>query len=228
MIFDLLPMLLIEFHGPAGFPILGVNLFRPAVIPDRLPLSVDLLHSVLFFPESCFQLFLLIGQLLNLIVQLFQRIDLMLFQENDHLRFCVDVVSLSPDLITFSFAGVKLCFNVDQSLDLTSVEIAPWDFRNVHMIMCQRPAQGCLIVFRSKGIEPDISLSLRRLDADLRAALDAATGIFQQLHQRIKAVMLHPQRGVNDHSQLIPMGEPSLIALPLIVGNGFILRILND
>ena len=165
-----------------------------------MPLSVDLLHSVLFFPESCFQLFLLIGQLLNLIVQLFQRIDLMLFQENDHLRFCVDVVSLSPDLITFSFAGVKLCFNVDQSLDLTSVEIAPWDFRNVHMIMCQRPAQGCLIVFRSKGIEPDISLSLRRLDADLRAALDAATGIFQQLHQRIKAVRLHPQRGINDHS----------------------------
>ena len=170
---------------------------------------------------------MLICQFLNLIVQLFYRTDVMIFQENDHLRFCVDVVSLSPDLITFSFAGVKLCFNVDQSLDLTSVEIAPWDFRNVHMIMYQRPAQGCLIVFRSKGIEPDISLSLRRLDADLRAALDAATGIFQQLHQRIKAVRLHPQRGVNDHSQLIPMGKPSLIALPFIVGNGLILWILN-
>ena len=85
-----------------------------------------------------------------------------------------------------------------------------------------------LNLFRSKGIEPDISLSLRRLDADLRAALDAATGIFQQLHQRIEAIRLHPQRGVDDHSQLIPVGEPSLIALSLVVSDGFVLRILND
>ena len=193
-----------------------------------MPLSVDLLHSVLFFPESCFQLFLLIGQLLNLLVQLFQRIDLMLFQENDHLRFCVDVVSLSPDLITFSFAGAELRFNVDQSLDLTFCEIAPRNSRNVHMITSQRPAQRCFIVFRAEGIKTNIPFTLRRLDADLRAALDATADIFQQLHQRIEAVRLHPQRGINDHSQLIPMGKTSLIALPLIVGNGLILRILND
>ena len=152
----------------------------------------------------------------------------MLFQKDHHLRFRVNVVPFGPHLITFSFACAELCFNINQPLELTLGKITPRDFRNVHMIMRQRPAQGCLIVFRSKGIEPDISLSLRRLDADMRAALDAATGIFQQLHQRIKAVRLHPQRGVNDHSQLIPMGKPSLIALPLIVGNGFILRILND
>ena len=59
------------------------------------------------------------------------------------------------------------------------------------------------------------------------AALDATAGIFQQLHQRIKAVRLHPQRRINDHSQLIPMGEPSLITLPFVVSDGLILRVLN-
>ena len=62
----------------------------------------------------------------------------------------------------------------------------------------------------------------------MRAAFDATAGIFQQLHQRIKAIRLHPQRGVNDHSQLIPMGELSLIALPLVIRNSFVLRITND
>ena len=62
VIFNLLPMLLIEFHRPAGFPILGVNLFRPAVIPDRLPLPVDLLHPVLLSPEGGFQIILPILQ----------------------------------------------------------------------------------------------------------------------------------------------------------------------
>ena len=228
VIFDLLPMLLIEFHRPAGFPILGVNLFRPTVIPDRLPLPNDLLHAVLLLPDGSFQFVLMIRQSLNLIIQLFQRTDVMLFQKDDHLRFCVDVIPLSPDLITFPLAGAELCFYINQSLDLTFGEITTRDFWNVHMIMRQRPAQGCLIVFRSKGIEPDISLSLRRLDADLRAALYATSGIFQHLHQRIEAIRLHPQRGVDDHSQLVPMGETPLIALPFVVGNGFVLRILND
>ncbi len=65
----------------------------------------------------------------------------MLFQKDDHLRFRVNVVPLGPDLITFPFAGVELCFNVDQSLDLTFGEITPRDFRNVHMNSRQRPAQ---------------------------------------------------------------------------------------
>ena len=119
------------------------------------------------------------------------------------------------------------CFNINQPLELTLGKITPRDFRNVHMIMCQRPAQRCFIIFRTKSIEPDIPLSLRRLDTDMCAALDAATGIFQQLHQRIEAIRLHLQRGVDDHSQLIPVGKLSLIALPFIVGNGLILWILN-
>lgn len=95
------------------------------------------------------------------------------------------------------------------------------------MITSQRPAQRCFIVFLAEGIEADISFSLRRLDADLRSALDATPNLFQQLHQRIKAVRLHPQHGIDDHSQLIPVGKLSLIALPFIVGNGLILWILN-
>ena len=83
---------------------------------------------------------MLICQFLNLIVQLFYRTDVMIFQENDHLRFRIDVVPLSPHLITFPPAGAKLCFNVNQSLDLAFGEITPWDFRNVHMITSQRPA----------------------------------------------------------------------------------------
>ena len=51
VLFDFLPMLLIEFRGPPGFPILNVNLFRPAVIPDCFPLPIDLLHPILLSPE---------------------------------------------------------------------------------------------------------------------------------------------------------------------------------
>ena len=40
-------------------------------------------------------------------------------------------------------------------------------------------------------------------------------------------VRLHPQRRINDHSQFIPMGETPLIALPFVVSDGLILRILN-
>ncbi len=111
-------MLLIEFHRPAGFPILGVNFFRSTVIPDRLSLPIDFFHPVLLLPNGSFQRVSLIGQLLNLIVQLLQRTDLMLFQEDHHLRFRIDVVSLGPDLITFSLANAELCFDIHQSLDL--------------------------------------------------------------------------------------------------------------
>ena len=96
------------------------------------------------------------------------------------------------------------------------------------MITSQRPAQRCFIVFRAEGIEADIPFSLWRLDADLRAAFDETADVFRQLHQRIKAVRLHPQHGINGHSQLIPMGELSLIALPLVIRNSFVLRITND
>ena len=108
VIFNLLPLLLIEFHRPARFPIPGINLFRPAVIPNCLPLPIDLFHPVLRFPDGSFQHVLLIGQFLNLIVQLFQRTDLKLFQKNDYLRFRFNVVPLSPDLVAFPLAGAEL------------------------------------------------------------------------------------------------------------------------
>ena len=62
----------------------------------------------------------------------------------------------------------------------------------------------------------------------MRPTLDAASGIFQQLHQSIKAVRLHPQHGINDHSQFIPIGEPSPITFPFVIGQRFSLRIMND
>ena len=76
-------------------------------------MPIDFFHPVLLLPDGSFQRVSLIGQLLNLIVQLLQRTDLMLFQEDYHLRFRVNVVPLGPDLITFPFAGAELCFNVD-------------------------------------------------------------------------------------------------------------------
>ena len=62
----------------------------------------------------------------------------MLFQEDDRLRYCIDVVTLSPYLIAFALSGAQLAFDVDQPLDLTFGIISAWNFRNVHMITSQR------------------------------------------------------------------------------------------
>ncbi len=43
----------------------------------------------------------------------------MLFQEDDRLGYCIDVVTLSPHQIAFTLSGAQLVFNVDQPLDLT-------------------------------------------------------------------------------------------------------------
>ena len=61
---------------------------------------------------------LLFQQLINLLFQFFRRSDVMLFQEDDRLRDCIDVVTLSPHLIAFALSGAQLAFDVDQPLDL--------------------------------------------------------------------------------------------------------------
>ena len=96
------------------------------------------------------------------------------------------------------------------------------------MFAGQRLPQRCFIVFRAERIEPDIPFAVRRLHADLRAALDETAGIFQQLHQRIEAVRPQAQRRINHHPQLIPAGESLLITLPLVIAYRPILWIGYD
>ena len=105
----------------------------------------------------------------------------MLFQEDDRLGYCVDVVTLSPHQIALALSGAQLVFNVGQPLDLTFGIISAGSFRNVHMITRQRLSQCILIVFRAEALQPDIALSIRRLEADMGSAPDAASGIFQHL-----------------------------------------------
>ena len=45
----------------------------------------------------------------------------MLFQEDDRLGYCIDVVTLSPYLIAFTLSVAQLVFNVDKQLDLIFV-----------------------------------------------------------------------------------------------------------
>ena len=118
MRFDFRAMLLIEFCRPAGFAKLSVYLFRPAVITDGLTLTIDFFHAILCLSDEGFLFFIGRLQIINLLFQFFRRSDVMLFQEDDRLRDCIDVVTLSPHLIAFALSGAQLAFDVDQPLDL--------------------------------------------------------------------------------------------------------------
>ena len=62
----------------------------------------------------------------------------------------------------------------------------------------------------------------------MRSSLDSAADFFQQLHQRIKAIRLQTKGSVDCHSQKITTGDWLLIPLPLVIGNGLVLRILYN
>ena len=87
--------------------------------------------------------------------------------------------------------------------------------------------QFCFRVFRAEAVKTNIPFSAGRLNTDMSAAFDPASCFFHQLHERIKSIRLHPQRFVNRNSETIPAGQFGLIALPFLVGNSFVLRILN-
>ena len=160
---------------------MSVYLFRPAVITDGLTLTIDFFHAILCLSDEGFLFFIGRLQIINLLFQFFRRSDVMLFQEDDRLRDCIDVVTLSPHLIAFALSGAQLAFDVDQPLDLTFGIISAGNFRNMHMITGKRLSQCILIVFRPEALQPDIALSIWRLEADMGSALDAASGIFQHL-----------------------------------------------
>jgi len=88
--------------------------------------------------------------------------------------------------------------------------------------------QFCFRVFRAEAVQTNIPFTTRRLNADMSAAFDPASCFFHQLHERIKSIWPHSQCRVNRNSQRIPTGQFRLIALPFLIRNGFVLRILND
>ena len=153
----------------------------------------------------------------------------MLLQENDRLGFRINIVALSPHNVASTLPSIlELCFNIDQPFDLTVGVLTPGDFRNVHMLTVERFPQNCFRVFRAEAIQTNIPLTAGRLNAHMSTSLDPASRFFHQLHERVKSIWLHPQRSVNRNSQRIPARQFGLIALPFLIRNGFVLRILND
>ena len=168
------------------------------------------------------------AQHVNLIFQFLDRSDVMLFQENDRLGFSVNIVSLRPYHVAFAFPFTELRFYINQPFYLAVVVFAPWNFRNVNMMTVKHLPQFCFRVFRAEAVQTNIPFTTRRLNADMSAAFDPASCFFHQLHERIKSIWPHSQCRVNRNSQRIPTGQFRLIALPFLIRNGFVLRILND
>ena len=98
----------------------------------------------------------------------------------------------------------------------------------MHMPSGKRHAQCFFRVFCANRIQPDKALCAGQLDADLRAALNPAACFLQQLHQRIKAIRLHPKRGVNRHPQHVSLGCFGVLTKPFAIGDRLVFRFPDD
>ena len=152
----------------------------------------------------------------------------MLFQENDRLGFCINVISLCPNHVTFSFSFTEFRFNINQPFYLAVGIFASWCFRNVSMMTVERLPQFRFRVFLAKAVQTNIAFTTRRLYADMSAAFDPASRFFHQLHECIKSIRLHSQHSINCNAQGISACQFGLIAFPSIIRNCFVLWILND
>ena len=101
-------------------------------------------------------------------------------------------------------------------------------FRPSFKVFALASPQLCFNVNCANRVQPDKPLCAGRLDADLRAALDPAARFFQQLHQRIESIRLHPKRSVNRHPQHVTLGCFGVLPKPLVISDRLVFRFPDD
>ena len=99
---------------------------------NRFSLSADLLHPSLRLPDLIFQAIPAVQRKLYLLRKVSVGTNVILFQIDHGAGQNVDIMFFSPALVSFSFPGTQLGFNVDQKLNLFSRVLGSGTFWNMN------------------------------------------------------------------------------------------------
>ena len=182
MSFNICFVLTIERRRPSRLSVLGVNVFGSSVNQNCFFLLADFLHTSLCCTDCAFQFRSSVYRRLNVVLKLSVGTDVVV-DEIEHRR-CHDIgiVSFCPALISFSFPGSHLGFDVDEQFNLSMRHFAPGLFWDMYMLAGESHAQCFFRIFCTHSIQPDIAFASWRLNADLCTTFYPATCIFKKLY----------------------------------------------